>query len=120
MRPGDFLEHAEYAGNRYGTLRSRARAPGRRLVLEIEVQGARQVRETLPDAVQRLHRAAVGGDAARAPGRARLRHARADRAPAARRARRSWRRRDEFPHVIVNDDLERAAGGARRTSSLRV
>ena len=29
-RGGEFIEHAEYAGNRYGTLRSRARAPGRR------------------------------------------------------------------------------------------
>ena len=49
---GDFVEHAEYAGNRYGTLRSELERPGRGIVLEIEVQGARQVRETLPDAVQ--------------------------------------------------------------------
>lgn len=52
---GAFVEHADYAGRRYGTLRSelerRTRA-GRPVVLEIEVQGARQVRQTLPDAVQ--------------------------------------------------------------------
>src|SRR5207245_2126856 len=52
---GDFVEHADYAGRRYGTLRSelddRVRA-GVPVVLEIEVQGARQVRATVPDAVQ--------------------------------------------------------------------
>lgn len=52
---GDFVEHADYSGRRYGTLRSeleRRTAAGVPVVLEIEVQGARQVRETLPDAVQ--------------------------------------------------------------------
>ena len=51
---GEFLEHAEYAGNRYGTLRSELdRSRGRAaLVLEIELQGARQVREALPEAIQ--------------------------------------------------------------------
>ena len=56
LKAEEFIEHAEYAGNRYGTLRSeidRARSTGARaLVLEIEVQGARQVREALPGAVQ--------------------------------------------------------------------
>jgi guanylate kinase len=60
LESGEFLEHAEYAGNRYGTPRSEIErvadsdAPGddlRGLVLEIELQGARQVREALPDAV---------------------------------------------------------------------
>jgi guanylate kinase len=55
VREGDFVEHADYAGRSYGTLRSeleervRARTP---IVLEIEVQGARQVRASVPDAVQ--------------------------------------------------------------------
>jgi guanylate kinase len=52
---GDFVEHADYAGRRYGTLRSelegRLRA-GIPVVLEIEVQGARQVRAAMPEAVQ--------------------------------------------------------------------
>src|ERR1700736_2793787 len=51
---GDFLEHATYSGNRYGTLKGevqRRLAAGRPVVLEIEVQGARQVREAMPDAV---------------------------------------------------------------------
>jgi len=48
----EFIEHAEYAGNRYGTLRSELDRPADAIVLEIEIQGARQVRETLPDAMQ--------------------------------------------------------------------
>jgi guanylate kinase len=61
LEAGDFLEHATYAGNRYGTLRSELERPGLRkesgaepsgLVLEIELQGARQVREALPEALQ--------------------------------------------------------------------
>jgi guanylate kinase len=52
---GEFVEHADYAGRSYGTLRSeleeRVRA-GAPVVLEIEVQGARQVRRSLPEAVQ--------------------------------------------------------------------
>jgi guanylate kinase len=47
---GEFVEHAEYAGNRYGTLNSELKRPARGIVLEIDVQGARQVREALPEA----------------------------------------------------------------------
>ena len=49
---GEFIEHAEYAGNRYGTLRSELERPADGIVLEIEIQGARQVRQTLPEAYQ--------------------------------------------------------------------
>ena len=52
---GEFVEWAEYSGRRYGTLRSelqRQLDAGRPVVLEIEVQGARQVREAMPEAVQ--------------------------------------------------------------------
>jgi guanylate kinase len=52
---GEFVEHADYAGRSYGTLRSeledRVRA-GVPVLLEIEVQGARQVRAAMPEAVQ--------------------------------------------------------------------
>ncbi|RZQ65632.1 guanylate kinase [Amycolatopsis suaedae] len=50
---GALLEHAEFAGNCYGTPREpveRALAQGRSAVLEIELQGARQVREAMPEA----------------------------------------------------------------------
>jgi guanylate kinase len=49
---GEFLEHAEYAGNRYGTPRSELDRMVKALVLEIEIQGALQVHETLPEALQ--------------------------------------------------------------------
>jgi guanylate kinase len=55
IEAGDFVEHADYAGRRYGTLRSeldRRVGAGVPVVLEIEVQGARQVREAMPEAVQ--------------------------------------------------------------------
>ena len=50
----EFLEHADVFGNYYGTDRgnlSRAQAEGRDLVLDIDVQGARQVKGRIPDAV---------------------------------------------------------------------
>ncbi len=51
----DFLEWAEFAGNLYGTLRTpvfEKIANGQRIILEIELEGARQVRKTVPDALQ--------------------------------------------------------------------
>ena len=51
----EFLEHAAYSGNRYGTLRSeveRRLDAGHSVVLEIEVQGAQQVRQAKPDSIQ--------------------------------------------------------------------
>ena len=51
----EFLEHANVFGNLYGTRRSvveAALAEGRDLILEIDWQGAKQVRERLPEAVQ--------------------------------------------------------------------
>ncbi|MGW1676312.1 guanylate kinase [Saccharopolyspora sp. NPDC002376] len=50
---GEMLEHARYAGNFYGTPRKpveEALAAGRPAVLEIELQGARQVRQAMPEA----------------------------------------------------------------------
>ena len=87
-RAGEFLEHATYSGNRYGTLRSeveRRVAIGRSVVLEIEVQGARQVRAAMPESVQVFIAPPDPGGAARATTEARHRFRRADRpAPAHR------------------------------------
>jgi guanylate kinase len=104
---GEFVEHAEYAGNRYGTLKSELSRPARGIVLEVDVQGARQVREELPEAVlifieppsfadleQRL--AARGSDQPEQIQR-RLAAARAELEAAG-----------EFDHRVVNDDLQRA------------
>ena len=53
VEAGEFLEHAEYAGNNYGTPRrpviERLNA-GQPVLLEIELQGARQIRRTMPEA----------------------------------------------------------------------
>jgi guanylate kinase len=54
VQAGEFVEHARYSGRRYGTLRSeldRRTQAGHPVVLEIEVQGARQVRESMPEAL---------------------------------------------------------------------
>jgi guanylate kinase len=51
---GEFLEHAEVWGNYYGTHRGwleRAQAEGKDLLLDIDVQGARQLKARVPDAV---------------------------------------------------------------------
>ncbi len=50
----EFLEHADVFGNYYGTHRSElaaARSHGKDLVLDIDVQGAAQLKESIPDAV---------------------------------------------------------------------
>lgn len=54
VRDGEFLEHAVYAGNKYGTLRAPVDAHlsrGRLVILEIDVQGAKQVKARMPDAL---------------------------------------------------------------------
>jgi guanylate kinase len=51
---GELLEHAEYAGNFYGTPRAAVEehlAAGDLVLLEIEIQGARQIRQLVPDAL---------------------------------------------------------------------
>jgi len=102
---GDFLEHATYAGNRYGTLRSETEDDP--VVLEIEVQGARQVREALPDAIQ-VFIAPPSTEVLRE----RLLARGTDSPEVIRRrlevAEEELAAKEEFPHVIVNDDLERA------------
>ena len=107
----DFLEFATYSGNRYGTLRSeveRRLEEGRSVVLEIEVQGAQQVRAAKPDSVQifiappdpavlRERLAARGTDTAEAID-ARLKVAAQELAA-----------QKDFDYRIVNDDLRTAA-----------
>ena len=54
VEAGEFLEHARYSGHLYGTSRAAIEKPlaqGRDVLLEIETEGARQVRERRPDAV---------------------------------------------------------------------
>lgn len=108
---GDFLEWVEYSGNLYGTLRrevERKIAAGDDVILEIELVGARAVRRALPEAVsvfiappsmaelaERLR--GRGTETAEAIAR-RLRRAEAEVAAA-----------QEFDHIVVNDEVGRAA-----------
>jgi guanylate kinase len=104
---GEFVEHAEYAENRYGTLKSELTRPARAIVLEIDVQGARQVRTTLPDAVQVFIEPPSFADLeARLAGRGSDRPEQIERRLAAARA--ELEAADEFDHRIVNDDLQAA------------
>jgi len=107
----EFLEFATYSGNRYGTLRSDVAdqlAAGRSVVLEIEVQGARQVRAALPESVQ-----VFIAPPAPAALRERLESRGADDAEAIDTrldtAELELAAQDEFDHRIVNDNLGQAA-----------
>jgi guanylate kinase len=107
---GGFVEHAAYSGNRYGTLRSeleRRLEAGAPVVLEIEVQGARQVREAMPDAVA-VFIAPPSDDALRARLVGRGTDPPEQVAERMRTAARELDARPEFGHVVVNDRLEDA------------
>jgi len=110
---GDFLEWAEYAGNRYGTLRSELERGSHPLVLEIEVQGARQVRERVPEAVG-VFIAPPSEEALRT----RLIGRGSDTPEQIERrlevAREELAARDEFDYVVVNDDLDAAVAELTR------
>ena len=109
---GEFLEHASVFDNRYGTSRAqveRSLAAGQDLILEIDWQGARQVRSALPECCSvfilppsrdELERRLRGrGTDSEDVIQRRLRDAASDMG--------HWR---EFDCVIVNDDFERALG----------
>jgi guanylate kinase len=110
VRAGEFVEHAEYSGRRYGTLRSELEtrgSAGRPVVLEIEVQGARQVRAAMPETVQ-VFIAPPSRDALRARliGRGTDDPDQVERRLAT--AERELEAQGEFTRVVVNDRLEDA------------
>jgi guanylate kinase len=107
----DFLEFATYSGNLYGTLRSeveRRLSAGHSVVLEIEVQGARQVRAAMRESVQvfiappdpAVLRERLLGRGTDSPTAIDSRLEVASQEIAAQ---------DEFAYRVVNDNLERAA-----------
>ncbi len=106
----EFVEHANVFGNLYGTRRSvvdAALAEGRDLILEIDWQGAKQVRERLPEAVQIFIL-----PPSRAELEIRLRKRASDSEESiARRLAESevemshWR---EFDYIVINRDFEQA------------
>jgi guanylate kinase len=107
---GDFVEHADYSGASYGTLRSELEQQlhdGVPIVLEIEVQGARQVREAMPEAL-----AVFIAPPSRAALRTRLVGRGTDAAEQIEQrmqtAERELEAQPEFARVVVNDRLEDA------------
>ncbi|HWM64917.1 MAG TPA: guanylate kinase [Solirubrobacterales bacterium] len=108
----DFLEFATYSGHRYGTLRSEVRRrldAGHSVLLEIEVQGASQVRAAMRESVQvfiapprpevLLERLRARGTDSPEAIEARLKVAEMELAA-----------QGDFAHLVVNDDLDEAAG----------
>lgn len=107
----ELLEHAEYVANSYGTPRAfveKKLSEGMNVLLDIEVQGARQVHEKMPEAVMifivppsmdelRRRLEGRGTDTARAI-EARL-----------IRARQEYEEADFYDYIIVNDDADVAA-----------
>jgi len=110
IRAGELLEHASYGGARYGTPRRPVEerlATGRPALLEIDLQGARQVRAVLPDAFcvflappswdELVRRLTHRGTEDPAVARRRLDRARIELAA-----------EDEFDVVVVNSSVEQA------------
>jgi len=113
---GEFLEYAQVFGRHwYGTPQKQvdeARQAGLDLVLEIDVQGARQVKQKLPEAIAVFIVPPSRQDLER---RLRSRGQDSDEAIARRleRARQEIARSAEYDFVIVNDDLQRASDELR-------
>ena len=115
VRAGEFLEWAEYAGNRYGTLKQEVDATltaGKHVLLDIEVQGARQVwsQQLDPRPIRIFILPPSGkGWLERLKGRD-------TETPESLRRRKQWAIGEiqqvvdveHWEHIIVNDDLEHA------------
>ena len=111
VQAGEFVEHARYSGRRYGTLRSELEqrlTGGHPVVLEIEVQGARQVREAVPEAVQ-IFIAPPSEEALRARLVGRGTDPAEQISARLETARQELSAQGEFAHVVVNDRLEDAS-----------
>jgi guanylate kinase len=126
VRAGEFLEHATVHGKRYGTLRRTvedALAVGRTVVMDIDVQGAAQVRSAVRGAgVDDPLRRAFVDIFVEPPSLEALRERLVSRkedspeqiATRLRNAETEMRERDKFQYRVVNDDLDRAAAELRR------
>lgn len=108
INKGEFLEHAQYVGNYYGTLEQPVNEQlksGNDVVLEIEVQGAMQIHEKRPDAVmifvappsiEELERRLIGRGTENAE----------KIAARMKTAEEELKQSDKFDYIIVNDDLD--------------
>lgn len=107
---GEFAESAEVHGNLYGTLRTeveRVLAEGKHVVMDIDVQGARQFAEAFPESVL-VFILPPSVEALVERLRARNTESAAALARRLRGARDELRAASSYHYVVVNDDLERA------------
>lgn len=115
IEEGKFLEYAEFVGNYYGTPIDKVEqniADGKEVVLEIEVEGARQVKEKMPDAVfifiappsfnalyERLKRRGTERQEVITERLA--------------KARRELRLMNDYDYIVINDEVNNAADRIR-------
>lgn len=115
IKEGKFLEYAEFVGNYYGTPMDKVEqniAEGKEVVLEIEVEGARQVKEKMPDAVfifiappsfnalyERLKRRGTERQEVITERLA--------------KARRELRLMNDYDYIVINDEVNNAADRIR-------
>ena len=107
---GDFAESAEVHGNLYGTLRSeidRVLGTGRHVVMDIDVQGARQMREAFPSSVT-VFVLPPSGEVLLDRLRARKTESPEQLVARLHSALQELRAIEEYEYVMVNDDLEQA------------
>ncbi len=109
---GDFLEHVTYvSGKRYGTLRSevdRIAAAGRVPVLELETEGALNVKDDVPGAVTIFITAPIPELERRL--RERASESEGEIGERIGLARKQLAQAEQFDHVVLNDDVDRAVG----------
>jgi len=110
VRDGEFLEHAKVHGNCYGTSRESLREAGRSghdLVLDIDVQGAAQIKKNLTDAISIF---VLPPDRTKLEWR--LRNRGEDGEDVIQRrlqdASREIQEYDKYDYVLINDELEKS------------
>lgn len=122
IEAGDFVEHAEVHGNMYGTLRApmnEAIAAGKTYLVEIDVQGALQLKALEVDGIYvfvappsfEILRQRLSGRGTETPEVLERR---------LKKAEDEYRERVKYDHIVVNDDLDRAVAEIRKIVGLPV
>jgi guanylate kinase len=107
---GDFAESAEVHGNLYGTLRSeiaRVLGKGQHVIMDIDVQGARQIREAFPSSVT-VFVLPPSGEVLLERLRKRKTESPQQLVSRLNSALQELRAVEEYEYVVVNDDLDHA------------
>lgn len=112
VREDKFLEHAQFAGNHYGTKRKFIKQKfdeGMNIILEIETQGALQVKAQMPEAVL-IFIAPPGVGVDELEKRLRGRHTEDEQTIQKRlnEAKIELERAKNYDYIVINDDIERA------------